>query len=310
MSAYPGIRWLLAAGALAVALTSVRCSTELRERGYHCTSDSECAKGHHCDAARRICVACGCDGRECGDDGCGTDCGSCDKGLVCGELGWCVFQSCASAYTTMVTCAAPTCILDAETGPAVSAPFCADTVNATVCQYKADWDDFVDPSMCLWTDVGVLTGYLDCNCAGGGTVRVWERALPDASGDLWLDQKLWVLDGCQLGTNGAMSGDICWTWPPEVWESAGVGIAVAERISVAGCPLERDYCWLGETPLLSYPLPDGTRCHVELPQKDGSTRVYAGTGIYACQLYSDQDVMRCVHEADGDTVEWPAGCAL
>lgn len=55
-----------------------------------CASDCGCAEGETCDADQAICEACvpQCTGRECGDDGCGGQCGACADGVAC-ELGLC-----------------------------------------------------------------------------------------------------------------------------------------------------------------------------------------------------------------------------
>jgi hypothetical protein len=46
---------------------------------------------------------CGCGQRVCGDDGCGTDCGTCDEGLTCTPFGQCL----SSEVPANDTCAAP-----------------------------------------------------------------------------------------------------------------------------------------------------------------------------------------------------------
>ncbi len=62
-----------------------------------CPADCACPAGEACDAAARRCEAeCAprCDGRVCGDDGCGGSCGACDE--VCTDDGRCV-ADCAPA---------------------------------------------------------------------------------------------------------------------------------------------------------------------------------------------------------------------
>ncbi|MBI5543192.1 MAG: endonuclease/exonuclease/phosphatase family protein [Deltaproteobacteria bacterium] len=51
-----------------------------------------CPSGTSCDEASGACVECTalCEGRQCGDDGCGDECGPCDEPMVCTSQGRCV----------------------------------------------------------------------------------------------------------------------------------------------------------------------------------------------------------------------------
>ncbi|MFH1530366.1 MAG: hypothetical protein ABIK09_06475 [Pseudomonadota bacterium] len=56
-------------------------------------SCGECEDGAECNAAGR-CVVCSCADKECGDDGCGGSCGECGPGTRCDEEGRCEACSC------------------------------------------------------------------------------------------------------------------------------------------------------------------------------------------------------------------------
>jgi N-acetylneuraminic acid mutarotase len=58
-----------------------------------CPADCGCPAGDVCDPAARDCVAAcvpDCNGRQCGDDGCGGLCGRCAGGQLCDDTGACV----------------------------------------------------------------------------------------------------------------------------------------------------------------------------------------------------------------------------
>ncbi|MBN2497140.1 MAG: IPT/TIG domain-containing protein [Deltaproteobacteria bacterium] len=72
-------------------------SCGLCEVGYHCddghcvpdtgcTNDDDCEDGYHCDDGQCVpdCVP-DCDGKDCGDDGCGGSCGDCQAGYYCAD---------------------------------------------------------------------------------------------------------------------------------------------------------------------------------------------------------------------------------
>ncbi len=63
------------------------CEPEKGEDCSSCASDCGCGCGETCQGG--ACVFTACDGRECGDDGCGGACGECGAGEVC-EDGTCV----------------------------------------------------------------------------------------------------------------------------------------------------------------------------------------------------------------------------
>jgi hypothetical protein len=73
-----------------VCMAAEECGNGTVEGDEVCEADGDCADGEICtDCA---CVAgCtpACDGKECGDDGCGGSCGACGADLVCGEAGLC-----------------------------------------------------------------------------------------------------------------------------------------------------------------------------------------------------------------------------
>ncbi|MCB9543773.1 MAG: chitobiase/beta-hexosaminidase C-terminal domain-containing protein [Myxococcales bacterium] len=61
------------------------CDAAAGERCTTCPADCGCPAGEVCDADSAACEACApqCDGRVCGDDGCGGLCGQCDDGVAC-----------------------------------------------------------------------------------------------------------------------------------------------------------------------------------------------------------------------------------
>ena len=90
-----------------------------------------CPPGQICDGAFQICIDCtpNCDNKSCGADGCGGECGSCDAGLLCGENGLC--EACEPA------CEGKTCGEDGcggECGTCPTNTLCAaGTCEALLC---------------------------------------------------------------------------------------------------------------------------------------------------------------------------------
>jgi hypothetical protein len=66
------------------------CGNGTIEEGETCEADADCGDGEICTDCACVagCVP-ACDGKECGDDGCGGSCGECGEGLICGEAGLC-----------------------------------------------------------------------------------------------------------------------------------------------------------------------------------------------------------------------------
>ncbi|MBM4397278.1 MAG: hypothetical protein FJ087_16530 [Deltaproteobacteria bacterium] len=92
--------------------------------------DCVCPDGQHFVGGQ--CEPCTCDGRECGDDGCGKDCGSCGGGEFCDWKGACqeaVINDCCSPTP------GPGCEADAAVEECVCAadPYCCETEWDTVC---------------------------------------------------------------------------------------------------------------------------------------------------------------------------------
>ena len=70
-----------------------------------CDSDSECLGDLVCTGGKVCCNAdeilkngqcappCSCEGKQCGDDGCGGECGTCDPGYSCNTKGVCIDDS-------------------------------------------------------------------------------------------------------------------------------------------------------------------------------------------------------------------------
>ena len=291
---------------LAAALMA-GCYSDLREAAYTCTTDADCVSGYRCDAIQSACVPCGCDGRECGDDGCGQSCGLCEVSEICGAAGHCVFQSCADAWLTMATCGSATCLLDETTGPAITAPFCEDAITAAPCDYSSAVPSLLDLSTCTESLGGISVLFYECACPQGGTALVLDSYFLDDADALQLEQRLWSFTSCKLDVGGAMSGDVCWALSQDVFQNT-LG-AFSESLQVDGCKVQRDQCFLGDAVLWSYPLTDGTRCHIEFPDfAEMSFRVHAGNGIFDCDLDATTDTMTCTAELGGQVISWPAGC--
>ncbi len=64
-----------------------KCQTEEFENCSTCAGDCACADGESC--FKGACCTPSCEGKECGDDGCGGSCGTCEAGFGCKE-GTCV----------------------------------------------------------------------------------------------------------------------------------------------------------------------------------------------------------------------------
>jgi hypothetical protein len=63
------------------------------ECGPHCDVDcGSCALGLTCESGQ--CVPCSCDGKACGDDGCGGTCGTCNAPATCNDDGQCEVDAC------------------------------------------------------------------------------------------------------------------------------------------------------------------------------------------------------------------------
>lgn len=97
-----------------------------------CAADCACPDGQRCAEERRACVAeCvpQCDGRNCGDDGCGGDCGQCDGAQAC-EAGVCV-------DVCQPDCAGKVCGPDGcggQCGECAAGSQCDDGACQAICQ--------------------------------------------------------------------------------------------------------------------------------------------------------------------------------
>lgn len=81
-----------------------------------------CGDGRVCDASQRCACEPQCDGRACGDDGCGGSCGACAEGTVCGVGGAC---------ECIPSCSGKQCGDDGCGGE------CPDTcIGAQTCRYR------------------------------------------------------------------------------------------------------------------------------------------------------------------------------
>jgi hypothetical protein len=90
-------------------------------------SCGECGQGSYCDFGQ--CQACGCSGKQCGDDGCGGSCGTCSDGEFCNWEGQCLAAEISACCEVSPS---PGCAAD----PAVEACVCQD--DEYCCQ--SEWD--------------------------------------------------------------------------------------------------------------------------------------------------------------------------
>jgi N-acetylneuraminic acid mutarotase len=98
------------------------CAASQGENCATCLADCGCPSGQECSPTGRVCeCARQCSGRECGDDGCGGQCGACGQGELCDEArGQCEAQCVAQ-------CEGRAC------GPDGCGGDCGDCVGAQVC---------------------------------------------------------------------------------------------------------------------------------------------------------------------------------
>lgn len=105
---------------------------------HECCTDTQCPANHVCDPQTRTCVcAPNCDGKSCGDNGCGGSCGTCPEGRVC-RNGAC---GCANG----VLCGDQ----------------CQECCEAADCVSSYGWD--LECSRCLAGTCGYYSGF----CTGG-----------------------------------------------------------------------------------------------------------------------------------------------
>jgi hypothetical protein len=72
-------------------VVAAECGNGTVEGDEACEVDTDCADNEVCTDCACVagCVP-SCEGKECGDDGCGGVCGTCTEGLVCGEAALCI----------------------------------------------------------------------------------------------------------------------------------------------------------------------------------------------------------------------------
>jgi len=127
------------------------CGDGTCDEGENCESCADdcgpCCGNGLCDHEETACACpadCGdpCEGRECGDDGCGGVCGLCGDGLFCSEGFLCLMED------GPTTCAElDACFRDCEEGDAVCAQLCRKSAPA--------------PALVLWDDL-VLCAEAEC----------------------------------------------------------------------------------------------------------------------------------------------------
>ncbi|MGK0359432.1 MAG: hypothetical protein ACI9U2_001734, partial [Bradymonadia bacterium] len=142
------------------------CAGERGEDCATCLSDCACGGDDRCDAANGVCEACQpqCDGRACGEDGCGGTCGDC-PGMAACDNGVC-------AVMCVPVCDGRSC------GPDGCGSVCGDCDDGQVCNAQGVCEappercgdevcgDGEDCGNCP-ADCGACCG--DGQCAGGET---------------------------------------------------------------------------------------------------------------------------------------------
>jgi hypothetical protein len=124
-----------------------------------CISEADCAAGETCaDATCQTGCQGDCLGKQCGDDGCGSTCGSCGPLAACDPNGQCqcIFATCAGAccesdqVCSGQACCRPDCG-DRECGldPVCGAPICGDC---------AQWGCNLETGLCMLNQVVPMTG--------------------------------------------------------------------------------------------------------------------------------------------------------
>ena len=126
------------AGTVNPANSCEACAPDVDKEGWSPREDGiQCAPGMHCFAGACCNHAAHCLGRECGDDGCGSDCGQCSDGEKCWE-GQCIEEDCTPdcsgkecggdgcggscgecddwLFCTADSCAAGTCSFEVQAG--------------------------------------------------------------------------------------------------------------------------------------------------------------------------------------------------
>ncbi|MBM4356338.1 MAG: hypothetical protein FJ109_21525, partial [Deltaproteobacteria bacterium] len=232
--------------------------------------DPKCAPGFKC--VNGLCEVCipQCDGKQCGKDGCGGTCGTCDEGLVCTPVGTCVevpLCQVAAAFHCDETHSGTTvgavnmlqdypCYWDLLNSGEVGYAFSAysDDVLSVDFEPADPWSDLnllVLTDSCaeqscvdwLWTgesllDVKagttyyfVIDGYAGDEGAFDLTLKCQSTCVPDCKGKTCGD------DGC-FGTcgdcfDGVCSDGVCMTGP---------GCVPGFDPGCAGCPCETCVC--------------------------------------------------------------------
>lgn len=161
------------------------CDAEAGEDCATCLADCACEDSDVCNAVTRLCEGCAaqCDGRECGDDGCGGSCGGCEGDVAC-VAGLCEIgcePACADRECGDDGCGGPCgeCAADeictaagacAAPPPACGDGVCGDDEDCATC--AADCGECCGNGVC-GADESCVSCAADCGC---GPV---ERCEPD-----------------------------------------------------------------------------------------------------------------------------------
>ena len=112
------------------------CNTDIFESCSNCPEDCACGCGEECLEGECAYVAC--DGRECGDDGCGMSCGSCGAGYSCLD-GACVDNHWEICDIETVDVCVGNTVKECSTNPWVGGMSVIDCSKYdTTCEYTGD----------------------------------------------------------------------------------------------------------------------------------------------------------------------------
>ena len=240
-----------------------------------CATDADCPQGYACDgdrcAERGPCVA-PCDGRECGDDGCGGDCGTCpDAQDRCVE-GRCDCQPECDG----LACGDDGC--GGDCGPCDPDEDCVEqqcVPGGGLCSTPADCPEMettCDPEShrcvpgCL--DDDECPASFGCDRPGHGLQVGTCVAACQTNADCPLDQVCWV-ETMACDTPGLPHCDPC---RPNVEDDCGPVAACVSLQSAVGTPIG-DYCLIPCSPPNTPEgrCPNGSHC-VNLTLSDGETK--------------------------------------
>ena len=112
--------------------------------------DGEACGGGECNKGQCVCTP-NCDGKECGDDGCGGECGSCDDWLWCTEDG-CDASQCVHELQLFACLIGQDCIPSGTENPTNPCEKCSPALTVGDWSYVGDGSKCGDGSACFEGD--------------------------------------------------------------------------------------------------------------------------------------------------------------